>query len=76
MLFSYCFWKKKYCDDYEWRYNLYVKEMDDWLTKAKLPLMYYGNPYDWMFLFCTATNGPLEAFKSLLDEALGEQDDE
>lgn len=76
LLFSYCFWKKKYCDDYEWRYNLYVKEMDDWLTKAKLPLMYYGNPYDWMFLFCTATNGPLEAFKSLLDEALGEQDDE
>lgn len=77
LLFSYCFWeKKKNCDDPNWRYKLYVGEMDDWLTKAKLPLMYYGNPYDWMFLFCAATNSPLNAFRDLLEEALGGEDDE
>lgn len=77
LLFSYCFWeKKKNCDNTKWRYKLYVAEMDHWLTKAKLPQMYYGNPYDWMFLFCAATNSPLNAFRDLLEEALGGEDDE
>lgn len=77
LLFSYCFWQKmKKCDDCDWRYRQYVAQMDDWLTKAKLPLMYYGNPYDWMFLFCSTTASPLETFRSLVREALGEKDDD
>lgn len=69
LLASYCFWEMRAGED--GFFNQYVIEVNDYLDSANLPELYYGNPYDWLFLFCTTTNSPLENFQYLLQQALG-----
>lgn len=52
LLFSFCFWLEKSenasldIDDFE-------SDLENHLSEANMPPLYYGNPYDWLFLYCT-----------------------
>jgi uncharacterized ubiquitin-like protein YukD len=79
MLFSYINWykaKHKANSDKE-KYDIedYTPQLDDLLEKCNYSPLYFGNPYDWMFLFCTLSENPLATFRELLSEVLYEESD-
>lgn len=50
----------------------YQYEIDDLLSSANLPLLYVGNAYDWMFLYCTVLykdSSPIEEFRDIMANA-------
>lgn len=50
----------------------YQSEINDALNDANLPLLYVGNPYDWLFLYCTMPEedlSPLDKFRNILFQA-------
>lgn len=74
LLFSYDYWyqrqqtgKKTMVQDYENALN--VK-----LLESGLPPVYYGNPYDWLFLFCDLGENPLFTFRTILHQILTNPD--
>lgn len=80
MLFSYVFWmnmrkyRMKYdkADDY---YDDYVDQLNDLLERCSLPPLYYGSAYDWLILYCTATEDPLDTFQDILAYVLDGADE-
>ena len=67
LLFSYRFWRKTmpstdFFDDFE-------IQLSDLLDGIGFPPLYYGNPYDWLFLYCTTTDEPLDTFRGIIAEA-------
>lgn len=71
LLFSYCFWSEASknsnvtadIDDYTY-------QLDDLLEECGLPTIYPGNPFDWLFCFCTISDIPLDMFRGILAEVL------
>ena len=76
LLFSYQFWRKnklntetkpkensEVFDDFE-------MQLSDLLNDIGFPPLYYGNPYDWLFLYCTTTDKPLDTFRGIIAEAM------
>ena len=41
----------------------YISALGKVLEEAKCPRLYYGNPYDFLFLYCTGTDQPLETLR-------------
>lgn len=73
LLFSYVHWYKLQAQMIEiedYTIDDYISEVDNYLRISGLSLMYYGNPYDWMFLFCALTERPLDTFRELIAEVL------
>ena len=52
--------------------NDYLAPLDSLLFDCGFSQMYPGNPYDWLFLFCTINNRPLDVFRGLITEVLNE----
>lgn len=61
LLYSYHTWYNNKDIDIE----EYVEELDDILYDSGLPPLYYGNPYDWLFLYCILANFTEEECGSL-----------
>ncbi len=72
LLASYSFWTKLMKQHKLIDINDYIEEINVYLDESGLSLMYYGNPYDWMFLFCALSDHPLDTFRGLLTEVLEE----
>ena len=75
LLFSYKFWFLKEYDEKDADLDDYIMELDGLLTKADLPKMYYGNPYDWLFIYCslgTEEESSLDKFRSIISEVFTE----
>ncbi len=53
--------------------DVYIQEMNDRLNEAGLPPLYYGNPFDWLFLFSAKEEDPLVCFREVLAEAMDEK---
>lgn len=53
--------------------DVYIQEMNDRLNEAGLPSLYYGNPFDWLFLFSAKEEDPLACFREVLAEAMDEK---
>lgn len=69
LLFSYIFWfQKEYEEQYDWDLELYISQLNEILYQACLQELYFGNPYDWLFMYCTVSEEPLEVFRNLLAE--------
>lgn len=70
LLGSYPIWYEiEYSDsDFKPDYDEYVEEINSHLTDAGMPLLYPGNPFDWLFLFCAKEDSPLTMFRDLIDE--------
>ena len=70
VLFSYWFWyniqEKEECADID----DYTEQLNDLLFKTGLPVIYPGNPLDWMFCYCTLQDYPLDTFRTIIADAL------
>ena len=53
--------------DYD-KFDLFVQEMKDLLLECGYEELYWGNPYDWMFLYSSRTDSPLDTFRGMLDD--------
>ena len=74
MLFSYTFWyhvqwKQKNVDVED-----YTEQLNALLNECGFSPLYYGNPYDWMFLYCTLSDAPLDVFRGMISEVLSEEE--
>lgn len=70
MLFSYCYWYDVQQENEVIELDDYIEEINVHLNESGFSLMYYGNPYDWMFLYCALNERPLDVFRGLLAEIL------
>lgn len=77
LLFSYVFWyeTRKNDIDLEDKYDQYTSQLDSLLVDANLSPLYYGNPYDWLFMYCSAAQQSLDLFQEFLAEVLDPTDD-
>lgn len=86
LLFSYEFWvrvqwgditqtpAKKYNLDESEIFDGYTAQLNSLLNECGFSPLYYGNPYDWMFLYCTLSNTPLDSFRDMVSEVLSEDE--
>ena len=75
LLFSYSYWYKvQYDSEYAEDNDIedYISEIDSYLEDSGFSTMYYGNPYDWMFMYCSVSERPLDVFRGLLAIVLEE----
>lgn len=72
LLASYNFWFKGSMEQGLISIDDYISEMNAILIDSGFSPMYYGNPYDWMFLYCSLFERPLDTFRDLIAEALEE----
>ena len=54
------------------KYDKFVSEMDEILFECGFSPLYSGNPYDWLFKYCSACHNPLDAFRGILASKLPE----
>lgn len=70
LLFSYCYWYDVQQKNEVIELDDYIEEINVHLNESGLSLMYYGNPYDWMFLYCALSERPLDTLRGLLADVL------
>lgn len=74
LLFSYKFWsenkKKKQMIDIK---EDYIGQLDAVLYECGLPTIYPGNPFDWLFCFCTLSEQPIDTFRSIINDVIKEK---
>lgn len=73
LLYSYIVWFKKQWENGDYSLEDYIPEMDAHLNESGFSPMYPGNPYDWLFLYCTLFDRPLDVFRGILAEVLPEE---
>ncbi len=72
-LFFYWFWVKDYLEGHpDWDDETFREELNNILYRCGFSPLYFGNPYDWLFLFCSylVLNevSPLDVFRGILSE--------
>ena len=72
-LFSYCFWYKVQYLSIDFDYDDYIGELDHILFSCNFSKLYPGNPFDWLFLFCSQDDCPLAVFRGILSEVLPDE---
>lgn len=70
LLFSYGFWYQVQLEEIDGGIDDYTDELNNILFDCNYSGLYYGNPFDWLFLFCTQAEQPLDLFRELLAEVL------
>lgn len=50
--------------------------INKFLVDAGYPTLYFGNPYDWIFMWALRTENPLQAFRSYMLEVLISADED
>ena len=74
LLFSYTYWYKVQWTDVDADIDDYIAQVNVYLTDSGFSPIYYGNPFDWMFLYCALNERPLDVFRGLLAEVLEEEE--
>ena len=49
---------------------VFLDETNDMLIEAGMNRLYPGNPFDWLFLYCSKTSYPLDTFRGIIAEIL------
>lgn len=70
MLFSYIFWYHVQWEQKDFDIEDYTEQLNALLNECGFSALYYGNPYDWMFLYCTLSDVPLDVFRGMVSEVL------
>lgn len=70
LLFSYHYWYQVQTHGVPSDIDNYADEVNVYLSNSGLPLLYYGNPFDWLFLYCNLSDRPLDTFREILSEVL------
>ena len=74
MLFSYTFWYHVQWEHKDFDIEDYTEQLNALLNECGFAPLYYGNPYDWMFLYCTLSDAPLDVFRGMVSEVLNEDE--
>ena len=74
MLFSYTFWYHVQWKQKDFDIEDYTEQLNALLNECGFSSLYYGNPYDWMFLYCTLSDAPLDVFRGMVSEVLNEEE--
>ena len=74
MLFSYTFWYHVQWKQKTFDIEDYTEQLNALLNESGFSPLYYGNPYDWMFLYCTLSDAPLDVFRGMVSEVLNEEE--
>ena len=74
MLFSYTFWYHVQWKQKTFDIEDYTEQLNALLNECGFSPLYYGNPYDWMFLYCTLSDAPLDVFRGMVSEVLNEEE--
>lgn len=74
MLFSYTFWYHVQWEQKDFDIEDYTEQLNALLNECGFSPLYYGNPYDWMFLYCTLSDAPLDVFRGMISEVLSEEE--
>lgn len=69
-LFSYVFWYRIQWKHKDYDIEDYTAQLNALLNECGYSPLYYGNPFDWLFLYCTLSDNPLDAFRNILAESL------
>lgn len=72
-LFSYSSWYRVQFDEEVYDFDEYVDDLNNILFESNMPTLYAGNPYDWLFMTCSAADRPLDTFRGILSEAVIEE---
>lgn len=64
LLFSYSFWYQIQREEIDGGIDDYTDDLNAILDDCNYSNLYYGNPFDWMFLFCAQSKQPLELFRN------------
>ena len=70
LLFSYTYWYKVQKRNSDADIDDYIAQINVYLTDSGFSPIYYGNPFDWMFLYCALNERPLDVFRGVLAEVL------
>lgn len=70
LLNSYIFWYQVQQQHCQFDLEDYISEMNALMTACGFSELYMGNPYDWMFMYCTLNGNPLDTFRGLMLEVL------
>ena len=73
LLASYNYWYRVQEETESVDIDDYIAEINVYLDEGGFSLMYYGNPYDWLFLYCALSDTPLDTFRGILAEVLAEE---
>lgn len=73
LLASYNYWYRVQEENESVDIDDYIAEINVYLDEGGFSLMYYGNPYDWLFLYCALSDTPLDTFRGILAEVLAEE---
>jgi hypothetical protein len=67
-LYFYLYWVTDYLGGQNnGAYDSFVEELNDILFDCGFSPLYIGNPYDWLFLFCSACgDNPLDIFRGII----------
>lgn len=79
----YVFWlkafKNKYIDNAVYKdaalVSVFISETNDLLYDTGLSNLYSGNPFDWIFLYCSTTHSPLDVFRDLISQVYYQEED-
>lgn len=52
----------------------FTNDTNEILKACSLPELYYGNPYDWLFLYCSTTDQSLDTFRHIIADVLPQQE--
>ena len=70
LLFSYGFWYQIQSLNADYDIDDYTDELNNLLVACNYPDLYFGNPFDWMFLLCAQDERPLDMFREIISEVL------
>jgi hypothetical protein len=69
-LFSYSFWVNMQIEKHDAEIDDYIEQLNSLLSEAGLPDLYYGNPHDWLYMYCALEENPLDTFRGIMAEVL------
>ena len=73
LLSSYKHWVSLRFNNVDSDIEVYIDEINNYLNDSGFSPVYYGNPYDWLFLFCALSENPLDTFREIIAEVLEEE---
>ena len=73
LLASYNYWYQVQAENAKVDIDDYIAGINAYLDEGGFSLLYYGNPYDWLFLYCALSDTPLDTFRGILAEVLTEE---
>lgn len=74
LLYFYFYWVSCFLRRKTGDYNSFVEELNGILFECGFSPLYIGNPYDWLFLYCSACAEPLDRYREFHSESDEDED--